>query len=396
MILRSTTLKSPFSFPTRLSNRIVLLALTGIFFLTLFPFHFVLQGKLLPGSSPFLLGTGEKADSALNIFLNIFLFVPFGFGLSERLHEKGWSWRQSLFATWIVGALTSYSIEFLQIYIPARDSGWEDVVTNGAGAALGSLFFTLCGRSIIDYLLRLEQHLRASLTLRRAIVILSIYFALWFVVSALLQKQTRLADWSPQSRLYLAGEPQIGAAPHWKGTVSALKMWNLALSDQDARTQTSGEVPDAAKQSLVASYDFSSYNRIQDQLGLLPELSWSPHPPPLADVRGAGIRRPFVARVQSTHFERDSGIPADKPIFSFDCMHSGGFNRGSKDCFVRGALRGGGFASQARRHEFGFLVSQSSFRRPRAAYLEHSQYIFCWPAAQNSAFLQRIETRSLR
>ena len=286
MILRSTTLKTPFSFSTGLSNRIVLLALTGVFFLTLFPFHFVLQGKLLPGSSTFLLGTGQKADSALNIFLNIFLFVPFGFGLSEKLHEKGWSWRQSLFATWIVGALTSYSIEFLQIYIPARDSGWEDVVTNGAGAALGSLFFTLCGRSIIDYLLRLEQHLRASLTLRRVIVILSIYFALWFVVSALLQKQTRLADWSPQSRLYLAGEPQIGAAPHWKGTVSALKMWNLALSDQDARTQTSGEVPDAAKQSLVASYDFSSYNRIQDQLGLLPDLSWSPHIPPVAEVRG--------------------------------------------------------------------------------------------------------------
>src|SRR5690348_16730085 len=113
MIRRSTALKEPLSSANSLSNRIFLLALAGIFFLTLFPFRFALQTKLLPGSSPFLLGTGDKPYRAMDIFLNILLFVPFGFGLSEKLREKGWSWKGAFFTTWIAGAFISYSIEFL-------------------------------------------------------------------------------------------------------------------------------------------------------------------------------------------------------------------------------------------------------------------------------------------
>ncbi len=291
------------------------------------------------------------------MFLNILLFVPFGFGLSERLREKGWSWKQAFFATWITGTVTSYVIEFLQIYIPSRDSGWVDIVTNGSGAAIGSALFALLGPSLVDHIAKLERQLRTSLTLRRAIAIVSIYFALWFAVSALLQRQSRLADWSPQSRLYLAGEPQIGAAPPWKGTVSELKLWNLALSDENARALTRGDVPDTAKQGLLASYDFSSSSRIQDQMGLLPDLSWSPRPPPCRGSQRTGLRRPFVAGVQGPHFERDSGIPADQPIFPFDFLHAGGILGGSADPLVRTTLRCGRLAPQTGGREFGFLVS---------------------------------------
>jgi glycopeptide antibiotics resistance protein len=307
MILRSRALKEPISSEPGLSNRIFLLALAGILFLTLFPFRITLQGKLPPGSSPFLLGAGDKSDSAFNMFLNVLLFVPFGFGLSERLREKGWPWKQVFFVTWIAGTVTSYVIEFLQIYIPSRDAGWVDVVTNGSGAAIGSALFVFLGPPLVGHIVKFERKLRTSLTPRRAIVILSIYFALWFVVSALLQRQTHVAGWSPQSRLYLAGEPHIGAAPPWKGTVSELKLWSLAVSGENARALTRGDVPDTAKQGLIASYDFSSSSGIQDQMGLLPDLSWSPRPPPLAEARGLafdghswlGSKAPISSAIQA-------------------------------------------------------------------------------------------------
>ncbi len=268
-----------------LTNRVFLLAFAGILFLTLFPFRFMLPGKLPPGASPLLLGTGEKSDGAADIVLNILLFVPFGFGLSERFRGMGWSWKRALLATWIAGAVLSYTIEFLQIYIPTRDSGWEDVVTNGAGAAVGAAFFALCGPPLVHYLTRLERLVRASVTLCRAVVILCVYFGLWLAVSAILQKGTRLDDWSAQSHLYVAGEPQIGISPAWKGTISQLKLWNLALTDDDARALTQGTMPASARKGLLASYDFSSGAELQDQMGFLPDLTWTPYPPTLAGVR---------------------------------------------------------------------------------------------------------------
>ncbi len=286
MIRRSSPPKESRTSAPGLSNRIFLLALAGILFLTLFPFRFTLPGKLLPGSSPFLLGTGEKSDSALDVFLNVLLFVPLGFGLSERLREKGWSWKRALFVTWIAGAFISYTIEFLQIYIPTRDSGWEDVVTNGLGAALGSALFAVCGARMVGYAVELDRLLRSWLTMRRAIVLLSIYFALCFAVSALLQKKTRLDNWSPRSYLYVAGDPQIPAAPAWTGTISALDLWNLAVPDDAARALTRDEAPVGAQRGLLASYDFSASDSMHDQVGIIPDLIWLPRPPDLSEGRG--------------------------------------------------------------------------------------------------------------
>ncbi len=284
MIHRSTAHKEPLFCANSLSNRILLLALAGIFFLTLYPFRLTLHTKLSPGSSPFLLGTAEKPYRAIYIFLNILLFVPFGFGLSERLREKGWSWGRLFFATWITGAFISYVIEFLQIYIPTRDSGWEDIVTNGSGAALGSALFVLYGASSVSNLVKADRELRSWSTLRRSIVALCLYFGLWFAVSALLQRETRLGDWSPYSHLYLAGDPQIAAGPAWTGTVSALKFWNHAVPDDASRALTRGEVPLSAQQGLLASFDFSSPDGMRDQSGLTPDLIWSPRPPPLSEA----------------------------------------------------------------------------------------------------------------
>jgi len=126
------------------SNRILLAVLAGILFLTLYPFRFAGVANLPGMSSPLFLGGGGKSGRYAD-FLNILLFIPLGFGLAAILRQHGKSLKTMLFFTPFAAALLSYGIEFLQLYIPARDSGWEDVYTNTIGSAVGCIAFVLCG-----------------------------------------------------------------------------------------------------------------------------------------------------------------------------------------------------------------------------------------------------------
>lgn len=159
------------------SNRILSLALIGILFLTLFPFQFSFHAARYGGSSPFLLGFGKSAG-VFNAFLNVLLFIPFGFGFAEKFRERGVSRTATLFLCLLAGALLSYTIEFLQIFIPTRDSGWEDVITNSSGSIVGGLLFVLLGHPLIGLLVRAENAFRDSLTAARAALLFSAYVAL--------------------------------------------------------------------------------------------------------------------------------------------------------------------------------------------------------------------------
>ena len=77
----------------------------------------------------------------VDVFLNVLLFVPFGFALAAKLRERGNSRAFTLALALATGALFSYTIEFLQLYIPPRDSGWEDIFTNTSGSV--AAFFSV-------------------------------------------------------------------------------------------------------------------------------------------------------------------------------------------------------------------------------------------------------------
>jgi hypothetical protein len=86
-----------------------------------------------------------------DVFINVSGFVPFGFFLCMYF-----SWGQAsgkaVLATIVLGAVFSVTIEVLQWYIPMRDSGTTDILTNTLGTALGALLYrsgtlqALCGR----------------------------------------------------------------------------------------------------------------------------------------------------------------------------------------------------------------------------------------------------------
>jgi VanZ family protein len=259
------------------SNRILLLATAGILFLTLYPFRFDFHAAVAGGGSPFLLGRSEKTAGLFDVSLNVLLFIPFGFGLAARLREREKSRAFTFALALATGALFSFCIEFLQIYIPPRDSGWEDIFTNTSGSVTGFVLYEILGKAVLGWLSACERWLEPLLTLRRTFIVLLIYLALWFAASFHLQKTTRLSDWRSDA-LLVVGNDASGKFP-WKGTVNAVQIWDLALRSEVAQQLSAGQATDTAEPGLLVDYDFSAGPPFRNQRRISSELTWFPGAP---------------------------------------------------------------------------------------------------------------------
>src|ERR1700678_915394 len=180
--------------PSSWSNRILILATAGIL-LTMYPFRFSFH-LLQNGASPFFLGKSQESGLS-DAFLNVLLFVPFGFALAEKLRERGKSARLALIIACATGAFFSYTIEFLQLCIPERNSGWEDVFTNGLGSLVGSALYLLAGGLVVRAFSSAQRFLAGWLTPIWIACVLLVYFCCWFALGGELQKQSRLSNWKP-------------------------------------------------------------------------------------------------------------------------------------------------------------------------------------------------------
>lgn len=266
------------------SNRIILLSLLGIAYLTLFPFHFDFAPSLIFHRYPFLLDTSVKRPHFLDFFLNVLLFVPFGFGISAYARKRGVHLWTSFLLALVLGAAVSYTVELLQFYIPARDSGWQDVISNSIGSLVGFLLFAICGGPVLAELSKWEEaFVEEWLTPRRTALLLAAYFAVCFGISARLQSETRLSNWDPRCFL-LVGNDASGQNP-WKGQISRLQIWNRALPDQAIRQLVVQKSVADPSPGLLGSYDFTSAAPYQDKINFLPALNWTPEQPKFTDAR---------------------------------------------------------------------------------------------------------------
>ena len=73
-----------------------------------------------------------------DVIENILGFTPFGFVLCG-LFALSRPRRQAILMATLVGGLLSFTVEFLQYYIPRRDSSLTDVISNTTGSLLGAL-----------------------------------------------------------------------------------------------------------------------------------------------------------------------------------------------------------------------------------------------------------------
>jgi glycopeptide antibiotics resistance protein len=265
------------------SNRILILSLLGIAYLTLFPFKFDFAATYVFHRSPFLLQSSVKRVMYLDFFLNVLLFVPFGFGVSAQVCKRGASRWVSLLLALLAGACVSYTVEVLQFYIPARDSGWEDVISNTMGSVAGFLLFELFGVAILQKTSKREQSFEGWLSPRKAALLLAAYFAACFGTSAILQNRTRLSNWDPQCTLFVGNDASGQHA--WGGQVNLLQIWNRALPDKAIPELIGRQSADRESTGLLGSYDFTGSPPYRDQTNFLPELGWTPGQPQFTNTR---------------------------------------------------------------------------------------------------------------
>lgn len=261
------------------SNRILILSVAGILFLTLFPFALVFHSRLPGNASPFLLQSGMKGVGALDDVLNVLLFIPFGFGLAEKLRQRGMSRGAAFLAALASGAMLSYGIEFLQNYVPSRDAGWHDVLTNTAGSVIGFALFELAGGIAVRLLSAAERFLAGLLSFRRAVWIVPLYFILWFAASAHLQQESQPSNWDPNCSLVVGNTAAGRPASGWSGEINRLEVWHNALADDLAARLTAGDQAAIDSPGPAGDYRLTGKAPFPDQKGLLPELAWKSNGP---------------------------------------------------------------------------------------------------------------------
>jgi VanZ family protein len=257
----------------RWSLRILVLSLTGILFLTLYPFRLTSRVGIPGATLPLLLEGKGKPSGALDVFLNIILFVPYGFGLAGFLQARGKTRIRMMAITLAAGALLSYGIEVLQFYIPERDSGWEDVVTNSTGSLVGFLVFQLCGTAVIRFLNSCESVVGAAATAPNTTLALLLYFGAWFGVSAGLQRDTALSNWNLQSLLSVRSSPSSQSTTARKGEVYELEFWDHAVKSDFAKRLTSTGIARTSDPEPLVAYTLSAGPPFQDRRQFLPDLN---------------------------------------------------------------------------------------------------------------------------
>ena len=277
---------------SRWANRLLIISLIGIFYFTLFPFRLDFSVALPGNRSPFLLGSFWKYHTFLDFFLNFLLFVPFGFGLAAESRKRTQNWAPGVLLALAGGCLLSYAIEFLQLYVPSRNSGWDDVFSNTLGSVGGSLLFEACGLSlfalshkgqpgtkfsgaeIFRQLSHIEDVVERWVSLKHATLLLMIYVGGWLAVSIPLQRETRLSNWEEQSPLII-GNDAAGQRP-WKGQISRVQIWSRALTLRDVEqlTKLGRDAKTDPASDLLVTYEFPSSTQFMDTKGTAPALVW--------------------------------------------------------------------------------------------------------------------------
>ena len=258
----SSVLTSKMAF--RWSARILLLGTAGILFLTLYPFRLAAHNHPATASALLLQGS-SKGAKPFDEFLNVLLFIPYGFGFAGFLRRGGLSPIKVAVISLLAGLLFSYSIEFAQFFIPDRDSGWNDVFTNATGALTGAILLLVIGGPLLRLARRCEMALESHALSPGFGLCLAAYFAVCAVCLGYLQQGSSVRDWNPNSQIVVGS----GA---WNGQISALEFWDHPISGAAAVAITSQDSANFTPFPPSVAYAFQGSMSSRDRFGAGPDL----------------------------------------------------------------------------------------------------------------------------
>jgi hypothetical protein len=261
------------------STRLLLVWLLCVIAGTLTPFNFSAPpGAHGHGLRAFQYGSYRQYPA--DLLINLLLFVPLGVLLHHEGRHRSLKLLSILILAGTIGVLISTAVEYLQAFLPTRDSSFRDVLANTGGALLGVAADRVWGA-------RAEAHvnrLRAGTSSAMLAGLMAAFLVVALVISAALQARTRLSNWSVEYPL-LIGNEGSGDRP-WRGRVFALAMSDAATPLASARRFSSGE-PIVVSGTEIAAFDFNGEPPYRDAAGNLPDLEWTQRPNTSHD---AGIR----------------------------------------------------------------------------------------------------------
>jgi VanZ family protein len=237
---------------------------------TLAPFDFASLVEVHTHSSKmFQYGSFER--DPFDFLFNMLLFMPLGTLLHHEGQRRSFTLRHVVILTAATGLLLSTTIEYLQAFLPSRDSSLIDVLSNTAGAVMGVHLDRAWGASVEGYFDRLRARTSSAALVR----LLLGFLVVALLVSALLQTRARLSNWSADYPL-LVGNEQTGDRP-WRGRVFALAISDAATPSPLVARFSAGESV-AQPGSSIATFDFSGTAPYRDATGNLPDLDSTERP----------------------------------------------------------------------------------------------------------------------
>ena len=128
--------------------------------------YFVLHQKFL---EPFWQEFRPNWTFGENVILNIVAFIPLGFFFCAYFSSGGRLNRPVLF-TVILGGAVSLAIEILQAYLPTRESGTTDIITNTLGTAAGAMLYGCAAVQVLLAKIGLRESKRPVSEMSRVVV----------------------------------------------------------------------------------------------------------------------------------------------------------------------------------------------------------------------------------
>ncbi len=204
---------------------------------------------------------------------NVALFMPLGFGLSCSMEKSRFSTTNQIAAVLVVGASVSALLEIVQLFLPTRFSGFNDVIANAIGALLGYSLFRLFRDGLFGSLLAVAKNGPAYLSLKALTVAFVGYFLIVCLVTSVLATAGSLDRWDENYTL-LVGNEHTGDRP-WNGTITELVIANKAISPKEVdgvfrKTFAWSTLGDA----LIGRYKFEEKGIQKERAYKLPDLGW--------------------------------------------------------------------------------------------------------------------------
>jgi VanZ family protein len=116
---------------------------------TLFPYDFFFSEIFSQLSYDYLLSRVARPDDIYDIIANVFLFIPFGFGIGCLTGKHKLSVKIALVVASFASFGLTFFVEFLQIFLPTRNPSYVDLTTNTTGGLVGFFCFQLFGIQLL-------------------------------------------------------------------------------------------------------------------------------------------------------------------------------------------------------------------------------------------------------